>query len=588
MAKPRHVDKTRGSGAETGALPLAKALDKLRKAYGTGIELRDDRGSLALEGAVATWRDKIDAGWAAARFGYRGVVNDLAVPGLEPERLEPPGIKDCSLDGLAVDVAVIGGGVIGASVARELARWNLSIILIEKEYDVAVHTSGRNDGMIHDGFAAKPGTKKAWYNVRGNRLWGSWARELGVDFKRQGSLVLFRGRTSAAAYPLMASRAKENGVDGWEYWSRSRVRAEEPNASPGQHGGFFLPSAGSLSPYKATVAIAENAAANGVRVSFDTCVLGFDLESESIAAVRTNRGTFRARAVVNAAGNWADAVAGMAGDRFFSLHQRRGSDLILDVTTGVTQKHIMSMPSLFQAREKTKGGGLVLTPEGNILVGPTARELPGREDYATAPEEIRELERHLKVNVRLSLSHVITYFAGVRPCTYEEDFIVEPSQRVRNLVHAAGIQSPGLASAPAIAEDVSAMVVRVLERSMAVRPRADWKPHRLAPPELRRLPLEERARLIAANPRYGRIVCRCEEISEGEVRNALRSTLPVSSLDAVKRRTRAGMGRCHGGFCTPRVMEIVASETGTGLCDVLKKGEGSWMCAGPSKSGGRS
>lgn len=574
--------------SRAAARPIDSARRKLRHAYGDGVDAREERGSIVLEGRAADWQAKVEAGWAAAGFGYRGVVNDLQVDGVADEALGPSAEtdpRDASLQGAGFDVAIIGGGIIGCAIARELARNDVSVILVEKEYDLATHTSGRNDGMIHDGFAAKPGTKKARYNVRGNRLWEPLARELGIGFARPGSLILFRNRASAAAYPLMAARARENGVDGWEYWSRSRVAAEEPNAPPGQHGAFFLPSAGILSPYKACVALAENAVANGVRLALNTCALGFGMEGGRIVTVRTDRGTFRAGVVVNAAGNWADAVAGMAGDRFFSLHQRRGSDLILDPATGSTQGRIMSMPSLLQARERTKGGGLVKTIEGNILVGPTARELPGREDYSTSPDEIRELERHLRVNARLSLAQVITYFAGVRPCTYEEDFIVERSERVANLVHAAGMQSPGLASAPAVALDVAALALGAVAEYKKVRPRADWRPHREAPPELRTMAPEDRAARIAANPAYGRIVCRCEEVSEGEIRDALGGAIAVYALDAVKRRTRAGMGRCHGGFCTPRVMEIIAREAGTGLCDVLKKGPGSELCAGPTKEG---
>ncbi len=564
-------------------IPIAKATKKLRERFGASLEPRDDRGSLLLEGTVPSWDAKIEAGWAAARFGYHGVVNDLMVPGVCDEALEQPPLRDGALEGAYFDVAIVGGGVIGAALARELARWELSVLVLEKEYDLAVHTSGRNDGMIHDGFAASPGTKKAAYNVRGNRLWEPLCRELGIEFKRPGSLVIFRGRTSAIAYPLMVARAKENAVDGWEYWSRARLRAEEPNVHPDQHGAFFLPSAGVLSPYKATIALAENAAANGVRFSFDTCLLSMGVEGGRVASLRTNRGEFRAGVVVNAAGNWADVVAGMAGDRFFSLHQRCGTELILDINTGATQRHIMSMPSLLQVRSKTKGGGLVLTPEGNVLAGPTARERPGREDYSTSAAELRELERHLKINTKLSLSQVISYFAGVRPCSYEEDFIIEKSRRVANLVHAAGIQSPGLASAPAIAADLAAMVVDIAAGFKAVRLRARWMPHRGTKPELRRLPLEERAQAIARDGSYGRIVCRCEEVSEGEVRDSLRTLLPVYSLDAVKRRTRAGMGRCHGAFCTPRVMEIIASETGMEPCAVSKKGPGSYLCAGKTK-----
>jgi len=601
-------------------MSLARLRAGLARRTEGAVEARADRGSVILEGRARDWNEKMELGWYAAEFGFRGVVNDIEAAGCEWAAGEAPlsateagglghataGAGGASaaaagagparspadrpgrpLEGRAFDVAVIGGGVIGCAIARELAKWKISVVLLEKEEDVAVHTSSRNDGMIHDGFAAKPGSLKAKYNVLGNRLWEPLAKDLGIGFSRPGSLIVFSNAALAGAYPVLAARAAKNGVDGWEYWSPRRVRAEEPNIAEVQHGGFFLPSAGILSPYKATVALAESAAANGVTVSLDTCVRGLDREGNRITRVLTTRGDFRAGVVVNAAGNWADVVAAMADDRFFSLHQRRGVDMILDEATGRFQNHILGMPSLTQTHSRTKGGGLVKTIEGNILVGPTATEAPGREGYGTRPAELRELERHFRLNRRLSPSQVITYFAGVRPCTYEEDFIVERSARIANLVHAAGIQSPGLASAPAIAAEMARLAVEALSGTRKVTPNESFIARRQATPELRRLPLEERAAIIARNPAYGRIVCRCEEVSEGEIRDALRSPVPALSLDAVKRRARAGMGRCHGGFCTPRVMEILADELGLGLDEVTKKGPGSRIALGETK-GGRS
>jgi len=573
-------EKTAGSRASRR---LDQARRRLSGLGGGCLELSEDRGSLRLEGSASSYASKVELGWAAARYGYKGVVNDLAVPGVAEEALEPPPRTDGFLEGRAYDVVIIGGGVIGAAIARELSKAELSVALLEKEDDVAAHTSSRNDGMIHDGFAAKPGSKKAFYNVRGNRLWEPLCRELGLEFKRPGSLILFGSPLARAAYPVMVARARANGVDGWEFWSKARVEAEEPNVAPGQHGAFFLPSAGVLSPYKATVALAESAALNGVELALGACVLGLELEGGLVSRVRTNRGACRASVVVNAAGNWADVVAGMAGDRFFSLHQRRGTEAILDRSTEPFLRHIMGMPPLVQVKSKTKGGGLVTTVEGNVLVGPTAAELPGREDYSTTAAELRELERHLALNTRLSPSQIITYFAGVRPCTYEEDFIVERSERVANLVHAAGIQSPGLASAPAIAQDVALLVAEALAGRREVRPKASWRAERTPGPEPRRLSPEARDALVRGAPAYGRVVCRCEEVTEAEIVDAVRGPVPATSLDAIKRRTRAGMGRCHGGFCTPRVMEILAREAGVPLWAVTKKGPGSELCAGPTK-----
>lgn len=556
--------------------PLAQVRRALERAGLRGVEAREHRASVVLEGEVTTWQARVDAGFAAVGHGYKGVVNDVGVPGIPPESPRPPTLQDGALEGAHFDVVIVGGGIVGASVARELTRHSLTVAVLEKQSDVAMHTSGRNDGMIHDGFAARPGTLKARYNVRGNRLWTDDARDLGLELRRPGSLVLFSSPLAHLLRPVAARRARANGIDGWEFWSRAKVAREEPELLQEQHGALFLPSAGVLSPYQATVAYAESAALNGARICLDTQVLGFETEPESagrrITRVCTNRGTLVARVVVNAAGNWADHVAGLADDRFFSLHPRRGTDAILDVATGQHLRHIVSMPPVRQGSSRTKGGGLIPTVEGNVLVGPTAREVPGREDYSTSREELDELHRHLRLNRRLSSAQIITYFAGVRPCTWEEDFVIERSDHVGNLVHAAGIQSPGLASAPAIARDVAGLCVQVLERETRVAPNPRFEPRRRAALPLARLSLEERSEVIAQSPAHGRIVCRCEQVSEGEIVDALRSPVPADSLDAVKRRTRCGMGRCHGGFCTPRVMEIVAHERGIPLERVTKKG----------------
>ncbi|HUX36874.1 MAG TPA: NAD(P)/FAD-dependent oxidoreductase [Rectinemataceae bacterium] len=607
-------------------------LERLRKELAVlghpDIEAGDWRGSLRLEGSVESWESYVKIGRLAAKVESRGLVNDLEVRGPEGTDLAHESLLDQpvhaeegrELEGLSFDVAIVGGGVIGSAIARELSKWAISTVLLEKEEDVATHASGRNDGMIHDGFAAHPGSLKASYNVRGNRLWEPLAAELGIGFARPGSIILFHARAAAALYPVLAARAKENAVDGWELWSRKRVMAEEPNVTDEQHGAFFLPSAGILSPYKATVALAESAMANGVRVSLGTLVTGIETEDSLVRRVRTNRGSFSTKVLVNAAGIWADLVAGMANDRFFSLHPRRGVDIILDRESGRLQNRIMAMPSLLQGREVTKGGGLVRTIEDNILVGPTAREAPGREDYSTSQAELRELDRHFRLNRRLSPSMLITYFAGVRACTWEEDFIVAPSASVANLVHVAGIQSPGLASAPAIAEDAASFAIAALGKFMKVSPNPRFVPKRRPMPELSRLPLDERAAWIASDKAYARIVCRCEEVSEGEIRDAIvprkagpapdakagappsaahpsaalpagaqrawtEARLGATSLDAIKRRTRAGMGRCHGGFCTPRVMEIVSAELGIPLDEVTRKGAGSELVAGETKEG---
>ena len=446
---------------------IRKALKKARIA---GVEAHEWRDSVVLTGRVNSWDEKIQAGYAAANKGYKGVVNDISVEGVATDEMSIPSIRDSLLEGRQFDVAVIGGGVIGSAIVRELSRYDISTALLEKEEDLAVHTSSRNDGMIHPGFAASPGSLKAHYNVRGNRAYTKLCSELSVELKRPGSLILFSNPLMKLLLPLLKARAKKNGVDGYRYLSKKEVKRLEPNITPRQHGAFFLPSTGILSPYKLTIALAENAVENGVEVFLNTAVLGFEMAENHIARIKTNRGDLDASVVINAAGIWADRIAGYADDRFFSLHGRKGVEAILDTKTGQYQRRVTAMPSIFQTGSKTKGGGLVITTEGNLLVGPTAEEVPYRELYTTEQKDIDKLMRHIKLNTRLDISDIITYFAGIRACTYEEDFIIEASEHVDNLVHAAGIQSPGLASAPAIAEDISRIALDILKGKREVQP----------------------------------------------------------------------------------------------------------------------
>ncbi|MBF0120815.1 MAG: FAD-dependent oxidoreductase [Desulfobacterales bacterium] len=555
---------------------LEKVKAGLKKAKFDNVDLYEWRSSIVLTGRVNSWDEKIQAGYIAANKGYKGVVNDIKVVGAKTDEMAKPDIYDNSLEGEQFDVVIIGGGITGCSIARELSRYNITIALIEKEEDLAKHASGRNDGMIHPGIADKPSSKKAHYNIRGNRAYGKICEELGVDFQRPGSFILFNSPISELLLPILMVRAEQNGVDGYKFFTRRKVKEMIPYVTEKQFGGFFLPSAGVLSPYKLTVAMAENAVQNGVKILLNTVLLGFEMEKGHIAKIKTNRGNITAGVVVNAAGIWADTVADYATDRFFSLHGRKGVDAILDKKTGKYQPAIMAMPDLLSFKgSHTKGGGLITTPEGNLLIGPTANEVPTREDYSTEPNDIDELMKHLELNTKLKRTDIITYFAGIRACTYEEDFIIEPSSYVDNLVHAAGIQSPGLASAPAIAHDISKMVCTILKKTKEVKNKENFNPKRITFPELNKLSLEDRAKIIKENPFYGRIVCRCEQISEGEIKNTLHSPIPVLSLDGLKRRFRIGAGRCQGGFCTPRVMEIMSEELNIKLTDIKKKGAGS-------------
>ena len=555
---------------------LKKVQKALRKKDLGGIECTEVRNCIRLEGEMDSWTDIVKAGKTAAKFGYKGVLNDISLKGFDEPAIRAPKTTDSSLEGVEPDVMIIGGGVIGCSIARELTKYQLNVLLVDKESDVAMQASSRNDGMIHPGIASHPGTLRGEMNVRGNAMYTQICKDLSIPFERWSNLILYSDRFFGFASSFVfAEREKKLGIEGHKV-SLEKLHEIEPNITDKAIGAFEFPSSGVLSPYKLTVAFAENAVENGAKVSLDTIVTGMTVEGGKITAVKTNRGTVRPKAVINAAGTFSDKIAEMADDRFFTIHPRKGHLAILDKKQGPLVQRSMGLIGLSQAFSDTKGGGVMRTIDGNVLVGPDAFEQPYREDFSTKRENVDAmLNKHLPLIKGFSKADVITYFAGVRAATYEEEFIVEGSERVENLIHAAGIQSPGLASAPAIAEDITKITVDRLSKVMEVKKNDSFNPRRRVTPVMAKLSLEEKQAAIAANPDYGIVVCRCEGISRGEIIDAINSPVPATSIDAIKRRVRPGMGRCQGGFCMPLVTGIICEQTGMKPSEVTKSGEGS-------------
>jgi len=565
---------------------LRKVRRKLQKNKLDGVTASIIETSVHLSGTAGSWVEKVEAGYIAAGRGFKGVINDIMVDGITEPEMREPSLRDSLLEGRSFDAVIIGGGVVGCAIARELSRQNISIAVLEKEADLAMQASGRNDGMVHPGFAASPGSKKAAYNARGNRMYTGLSDELDFDLKRPGSIILFKSSWLKLLIPIFRDRCRRNGVDGdYRALSAREVKKIEPNVSPDQRGGFILPSAGIVSPYRVTIAMAENAAENGAEIFLNTVVTDMEVGDGLIKTVKTNRGSLACGVVINAAGVWADKLAAMADDRFFSIHGRKGTDAILDRSCGPLQNQIVGMPSILGTKNShSKGGGIVPCVEGNILLGPTAEEVPDREDYTTTPEVFDSLLKQLDLNNKLNGAQIINYYSGVRAASWDEDFIIEPSEKVSNLIHAAAIQSPGLASAPAIAVDVAVMAIESLKSSgCAVNLRPDFNPRRRDIPAVKELSSEQRTALIKKDPAYGEILCRCEEVSRGEIRDALLSKVPATTIDGIKRRVRAGAGRCHGGFCLPRVIQVMASEMGVPVTDITKKGEDSRILLSETK-----
>ena len=560
----------------------------LRRKTGLEITCQEDNGSIILEGTARSWDQVVAAGKLATGRGYREVVNKIQCEGFSPPGPRLPRVRDSRLEGRRVDVLVIGAGVIGCAVARELSRWNLKVLLIDKESDVGLHQSSRNAGTIHPPIAPRPGSLKALYNRRGLELMQGLSKELSFPFRQTGMTILVAHEIYKLGLPLISARARKNGITQMAILSRRDVRKVEPSVTRGAWA-IFLPEGGIVDPFKMTLAFAENAIENGVEVSLDTAALSMEVKHGSISSVLTNRGRLYPRLVVNAAGLWADLVADMAGDMFFTIHARKGEMVILDKKKGHLVNTCLSMPSPTQPSSDTKGGGLMPTVDGNILLGPNAHEVGFREDYDTSPEGIKEvISKQTRFIKGLSPSDVIAYFAGNRAATYGEDFIVERSRRVRNLVHAAGIQSPGITAAPAIAQDVASACLEILASETEVKPNPRFLAIRKNL-DFRNLTIEEKQRVIREHPDYGTVICRCEGVTKGEIAAAFDSLLPPTTLDGVKRRVRAGMGRCQGGFCTPFVLEIMEQKLRVAPVEITKKGGDSFLVSGytrPSTKGG--
>ncbi len=551
----------------------------LEKRFGGRITAETRGGYIRLTGTAESWDEAVEAGQIMARRGvHTHVVNDVRIPGFTPPQTTLPPIRDDAIDGVRCDVLVVGAGVVGCAIARELRRLDLSVLLIDKEYDVGLHASSRNDGMIHPGIDIPPFLLKKKLNNRGNRMYDRLCRELGVPFSRCGQYLCFHNRWMFFVMLPTLPFWYLTGVGRATPCTRRMLNRMEPDVAPDVACALRFHRTGVVCPYGLTIALAENAVENGARLSLDTAVTQMDVRDGLILSVTTNRGVVYPRLVVNAAGVFAEDVARMADDRFFSIHPRRGTNAILDKKA---KRHVQTNYSLMGMQSKsghTKGGGIVSTVDGNVLVGPDAHETPDKEDFSTDAESIRAtFEKHHAVAPWLTAADIITYFTGVRAATYEEDFIVERGRRTKNIVHAAGIQSPGLTAAPAIAARVGRLVRRALP---GTRKNPGFDPHRTPIVRTRELDAAARAALIAENADYGQIVCRCEEISRGEILDALRRPVPCETVDGVKRRVRPGMGRCQGAFCGQQIMHILSEALHIPLSQVRKGPYGSEILAG--------
>ncbi|MDO4488010.1 MAG: NAD(P)/FAD-dependent oxidoreductase [Eubacteriales bacterium] len=472
-----------------------------------------------------------------------------------------------------MDVLVIGGGVIGCSILRELSRYDLRCVLVEKEEDVCSGTSKANSAIVHAGFDAKPGSLKAKMNVRGNEMMGKIAEDLDVDFKRNGSLVLLFDEADRPALNDLYEKGIANGVKDLRIVERDELKKLEPNISDRVVAALYAPTGGIICPFMLTVANAENAAANGAEFIFNKEITGIERVSDGEHAhhykvTTKDKDVIEAKYVVNAAGVYADKIHNMVSDRKLHITPRAGEYELLDKEAGgMVKRTIFQLPSKM-------GKGILVTPtiHGNLLLGPTATDQDDKEGTGTTAVGLETVRDKSALSIKnIPYGKVITAFSGLRAHEDGGDFILGETEEGSGFFDAAGIESPGLTSAPAIGEYIAMLVA---ERAGAKK-KENFIEKRNGIPHVAKLSKEERAALIKERPDYGVMVCRCEEISEGEIVDAIRRTPGARSLDGVKRRVRQGMGRCQAGFCTPRTMEILSREAGIPMEKICKNRKGS-------------
>lgn len=473
------------------------------------------------------------------------------------------------------DVVIIGAGVSGSSSARALSRYNLNICVVEKEEDVCCGTSKANSAIVHAGFDAKPGTLMAKLNVQGNKMMPQIAKDLDVPFNPCGSLVICTENDDESKLQVLYDQGIANGVEGLKILNKQEVHEMEPNLADNVVSALWAPSAGVICPFVLNIAYAENACENGVEFKFDTQVEGIE-RIEGGYRLNTTGGPIEAKVVVNAAGVHADEFHNMMANEKIHITPRRGDYCLLDKTAGsLVSRTIFQLPSAL-------GKGVLVSPtvHGNIIVGPTAVDQEDKEATATTQAGINQLISQAGKSVKnIPMRQVITSFAGLRAHEDGHEFIIKELEEAPGFVDCAGIESPGLVSSPAIGEMVKDIVVGILNPAE----KEDYKATRKGILDPKTLSVEERNELIKENPAYGNIICRCEKVTEGEIIDAIRRPLGAKSLDGVKRRTRAGMGRCQSGFCSPRTMEILARELQKDMSEITKCGKGSELIVGVNK-----
>ena len=472
-------------------------------------------------------------------------------------------------------IAVIGAGVVGGLVARELSRYELDVTILERGSDVALGATRANSAIVHAGFDAKEGSLKARFNVRGSEMMEDVCRELGVKYKRNGSLVVGFSEEDRETLEGLKIRGEKNGVKELSVVGREELIKIEPNLGDEVTCALVAPTGAIVCPYELCMASVGNAMDNGAELKLDFNVAAIEEKGEGYEVISDKGERVYADYVINCAGVYSDAVARMVGDDSFAVHPRRGEYMLLDREAGDLVSH-----TIFRCPSKM-GKGVLVSPtvDGNLLLGPTAEDIEDKEDTSTTAAGLDKVRSLAAQQVRgIPFGKVITSFTGLRSVGSTGDFIINMPKR--GFINLAGIESPGLSSSPAIAVHVAQMLA---DEGVELVNKADFNPVRRPMHYFKELDNEGKNEVIKAHPEFAHVICRCETVTEGEILEAIRTNPKPRDVDGVKRRTRASMGRCQGGFCTPYIIELLASELSIDYTEVTKFGGDSKINVGMTK-----
>lgn len=475
---------------------------------------------------------------------------------------------------LKTDVLIIGAGAVGCAVARELTKYNLKVTVVDKNEDVGGGASRANSAVIHTGYDATPGTLESELVVAANPMYDKLTKDLDIPFSRIGAILPAVSDEQFERLPALKEKAFKNRVYDIEYLTKEEVLEMEPNINPEVRAGLYIPRESIIDPFLLVVALAENAVQNGATFLLNTKVTGIKKDGDKVVGAETTAGDIEAKYVINAAGLYCDEVAAMVGKGDYVVIPRKGQFFILDKNTSCKVNHIvLPVPT-----KDTKGKLMTPTIHGNMLVGPTAENIEDKTDKSTNADGLDNVSKEVRNLVpNVNLRDTITQYAGLRASREPEGLHIDTYEDVKGYVNISGVRSTGLTASVSIGKYVAETLIGM---GMAPDFKKDFNHIRRGIVRFTHLTREEQDEMIKKNPLYGNIICRCETVTEGEIVAAIHSPIPARSVDAIKRRLRAGMGRCQGGFCGPRVIEIIARELGISTSEVNKNEAGSYMVVG--------